>query len=199
MPNISKTYWMIAVNQENLEITRDHGFKIQGIDSRNRRKSVRITPEDRFIYYIEDQKGFAATATVTSEYFEEKTRVWKSHRSDELFSNRVKIKADVVLDPEDYIDAREIGPTLEYVKKWPAERWPLAFLGMLHILPQRDFNLLEEEIRKAGEAANKRRPPTPEKDVTSAAAANRRRQKKKALTTRRRRRATAKPASKPVR
>ena len=199
MPNMSKTYWMIVVNQENLEITRGHGFKVQGIDAHNRRKSVRITPEDRFIYYIEDRKGFAATASVTSEYFEEKTRVWKDHRSDELFSNRVKIKADVVLDPEDYIDAREIAPTLEYVKKWPAERWPLAFLGMLHILPQRDFNLLEEEIRKAGEAAKKRRPPTPEKYVTSAAAANRRRQQKKALTTRRRRRATAKPASKPVR
>ena len=196
---MSKTYWMIVVNQENLDITRSSGFKLLGIDSLNRRKSVRITPEDRLIYYVEDQKGFAATATVMPEYFEETTRLWRHHRKDELFSNRVKIKSDVVLNPEDYIDALEIAPTLEYVKKWPAERWPLAFFGMLHILPQRDFNLLEEEIRKAGEAAKKRKPSTPEKEVTSAAAASRRRQKKKALTTRRRRRAVSKTPSKQIR
>jgi hypothetical protein len=196
---MTKTYWMIVVDQENLDITRGAGFKVLGVDSRNRRKSVRITPEDRLLYYVEDKKGFAATATVTSEYFEESTRIWKDHRKEELFSNRVKIKSDVVLEPEDYIDAREIAPTLEYVKKWSAERWPLAFLGMLHIVPQRDFNLLEEEIRKAGEAAKKRRPATPTKKSISVAAANRRRQKKKALTTRRRRRALAKPATKSVR
>lgn len=198
--DMSKTYWMIVIDQENLDITRGNGFEVLGVDSHNRRKSVRITPEDRLIYYVADRKGFAATATVTSEYFEEMTRIWKDHRREELFSNRVKIKADVVLDPEDYIDAREIAPTLEYVKKWPAERWPLAFFGMLHIMPQRDFNLLEEEIRKAGEAAKKRKPPAPENAVTSAEAVSRHRQKKKALAARRRRRSTkAGPASKPLR
>lgn len=193
---MSKTYWMIVTDQENLDITRGNGFKVQGVDSRNRRKAVRITPEDRIIYYVEDKKGFAATATVTSEHFEERTRVWKHHRKDELFPNRVELSPDVVLSPEDYIDGREIAPTLEYVKKWPAELWPLAFFGMLHIMPQRDFNLLEEEIRKAGEAAEKRKPAQPEKEATSAAAAGRRRQKKRALTTRRRRRALSKTTAK---
>ena len=188
---------MVVLDQENMGITRENGFSVQGVDSRNRRKSVRITPEDRLLYYVEDKKGFAATATVTSEHFEEKTRVWKHHTRDELFPNRVEIKADLVLEPEDYIDAREIAPTLEYVKKWPAEHWPLAFFGMLHIVPQRDFNLLEDEIRKASEAAEKRRPVAPqEKDVTSAATANRRRQKRKSQTSRRRRRARSKTSTK---
>ncbi len=196
---MSKTYWMVVLDQQNLDITREKGFKIQGIDSRNRRKAVRITPEDRLLFYVEDQKGFAATATVTSEHFEQNTRIWKYYVKDELFPNRVKIKPDLLLEPDDYIDAREIAPTLEYVKKWPAEHWPLAFFGMLHIVPQRDFNLLEEEIRKASEAAEKRKPATPEKEVTSAAAASRRKQKKKTLTSRRRRRARVKATSKQVR
>lgn len=196
---MSKTYWMIVVDQENLDITRANGFTVQGVDSRNRRKSVRITPEDRLIYYLEDRKAFAATATVTSEHFEENTRIWKHHDRGELFPNRVRIKADIVLDPEDYIDAREIAPTLEYVKKWPAEHWPLAFFGMLHIMPQRDFNLLENEIHKADVASKKRRPPAPEKEVTSAATASRRRQKRKAQTSRRRRRARSRTVSRAAR
>lgn len=196
---MSKTYWMIVIDQDNLDITRGNGFKVLGVDSHNRRKAVRIAPEDRLVYYVQDRKGFAATATVASEHFEERTRLWKHHRKEELFPNRVMIKSDVVLSPEDYIDAREIAPTLEYVKKWPAELWPLAFFGMLHIMPQRDFNLLEEEIRKAGQAAEKRTPVMPEKEITSAAAASRRRQKKKALVTRRRRRAQSKTPPRPVR
>ena len=162
---MSKTYWMVVVDQENLEITRGLGFKVLGIDGRNRRKSVRLTPEDRLLFYVPDKKGFAATATVASEHFDETTRVWKHHEKNELFPNRVKMKADLVLDLEDYIDAREIAPTLEYVKKWPTEHWPLAFFGMLHIVPQRDFNLLEDEIRKVSIAAKKRKPVTPEKEV----------------------------------
>jgi hypothetical protein len=193
---MSKTYWMIVLDQENLEITRASGFNILGIDSRNRRKSVRITPEDRILYYVEDLKGFAATATVTSDHFEDNKRIWKHYRKDELFPNRVNVNPDIVLEPDDYVDARELAPTLEYVKKWPAEFWPLAFFGMLHIIPQRDFNLIEEEMRKASVAAAKRKPEVQEKDVTSAAAASRRRQKKREQTTRRRRRARSKTVSK---
>jgi predicted RNA-binding protein len=197
-PDMSKTYWMLVVDQENLDITRQNGFSVQGIDSRNRRKAVRMTPEDRIIYYVSDRKGFAATATVNSEHFEDHSRIWKHYRADEDFPNRVKISPDVILEPQDYIDARELAPTLEYLKKWPAELWDLAFFGMLHIMPQRDFNLLEEEIKKAGEAAKLRKPKEAAKPaaVPASAAANRRRQKKKAQIVRRRRRTRAKSGSK---
>src|SRR5690606_29973399 len=130
---MSKTYWMLVVDQENLDITRENGFSVQGVDSRNRRKAVRMTPEDRIIYYVSDFRGFAATATVTSEHFEDHSQIWKHHREDEDFPNRVSVSADVVLEPDDYVDARELAPTLEYLKKWPAELWELAFFGMLHI------------------------------------------------------------------
>ena len=35
------------------------------------------------------------------------------------------------------------------MKKWPPDLWPLAFFGMLHIIPQRDFNFIESELRRA--------------------------------------------------
>ena len=141
---------MLVTTQENLDITRAYGFSLQGIDTKNRRKAVRMSPEDRVLYYVSDRKSFAATATVTSESFEDHEPIWKHYRERETFPHRVKIDPDVVLDESAYVDGYQVGPTLEYVKKWPPHRWPLAFFGMLHIIPQRDFNFIEGELRRAG-------------------------------------------------
>ena len=141
---------MLVTTQENLDITRARGFSMQGVDTKNRKKAVRMGPEDRVLYYVSDKKGFAATATVTSESFEDDEPIWKHHREQEKFPYRVEIDADVVLDQANYVDGYQIGPTLEYVKKWAPDRWLLAFFGMLHIIPQRDFNFVEGELRRAG-------------------------------------------------
>lgn len=147
---MGKTYWMLVTTQENLDITRARGFSMQGVDTKNRKKAVRMGPEDRVLYYVSDKKGFAATATVTSDSFEDDERIWKHHRDKEVFPHRVELDADVVLDQPDYVDGYQVGPTLEYVKKWPPHLWPHAFYGMLHIIPQRDFNFVEAELRRAG-------------------------------------------------
>ena len=60
----------------------------------------------------------------------------------------IGIKTEILLDPEDYIDAYQIAPRLEYVKRWAPEDWPMAFQGNLHLLPKTDFYLLEDEMRK---------------------------------------------------
>jgi hypothetical protein len=143
---------MLVTTQKNLDITRARGFSMQGVDTKNRRKAVRMGPEDRVLYYVSDKKGFAATATVTSDSFEDHEPIWEHHREQETFPHRVEIEADVVVDQTDYIDGYQVGPTLEYVKKWSPDRWPQAFFGMLHIIPQRDFNFVEAElIRVSGE------------------------------------------------
>ena len=41
-----------------------------------------------------------------------------------------------------------LAPRLEYVKRWPPEDWPLAFFDRLHLLPQRDFRLIEGEMKR---------------------------------------------------
>ena len=146
---MGKTYWMLVTTQENLDITRERGFNMQGVDTKNRKKAVRMGPEDRVLYYVSDKKGFAASATVTSDSFEDDERIWKHHRDKETFPHRVELNPDVVLDESSYVDAFQVGPTMEYVKKWPPHLWPHAFYGMLHIIPQRDFNFVEAELRRA--------------------------------------------------
>ncbi len=145
---MGKTYWMLVTDQRNYEVTRQRGFAVQGVDSRNRRKAIRMASDDRLIYYLADRRAFAATSTVTSGHFESHERIWQHHRSREDFPHRVNARPDLVLDEDLWLDARQIGPTLEYVKKWAPEDWPLAFIGMLHIIPQRDFTYLEDEMRR---------------------------------------------------
>ena len=140
---------MVTISLENFHTTRSLDFTIQGMMSRQRRKAQSMEPGDRIVYYITGTQRFGATATVTSKCTEDHKQIWKSEGKADDFPWRVEIKADTALEDEQFLDAREIGPRMEYVRKWPPEDWPLAFQGHLHILPKSDFELLEQEMKKA--------------------------------------------------
>jgi len=146
---MGKTYWLLSSTEENFNATRKLEFSLQGVDTHQRRKAVRMAEEDRMIFFISDRKAFAASTTLISNHFEDHDRIWKTHREAEDFPHRVKMRADVVVQEEKWVDAMQIGPRLEYVRKWPPEMWPLALVGMLHIIPQRDFTMLEQELKRA--------------------------------------------------
>lgn len=143
-----RTYWMVASTLENFRITQSMGFTLQGLMSRQRRKAQRMEPGDRLVYYITGVQRFGATATVTSQCFEDHDPIWKSNGKPDDYPWRVNVEANAVLEDPSFLDAREIGPRMEYVKRWPPEYWPLAFQGNLHILPKSDFELLEQEMTK---------------------------------------------------
>ena len=69
-----------------------------------------------------------------------------------------------MLDEAQYIDARQLAPRLDYVRRWAPEDWYIAFAQTnLHLLPKRDFGLVEDEMRRLrGE-----RPRGPESTVAS--------------------------------
>ena len=143
-----KTYWMIATSLENFRISRDMNFAVQGMKSRERRKARRIEPGDRLLFYVTGIQGFGASATVTSKCFEDREPLWNVEGSAEDYPWRVNLEPTAVLAEEEFLDARELGPRLEYVRKWPPEYWLLAFQGNLHVLPKNDFELLEQEMQK---------------------------------------------------
>ena len=143
-----RNYWMLVLSQENYRITKEQGFTVQGLPSTLKRKVQRIEVGDRMLFYISGIQRFAAAATVTSAFFEEHTRLWGGHRPDEDYPYRVGIEPAVVLDEEEFIDAMQIAPRMDYVKKWIPEWWPLAFTGDLHLIPKKDFSLIEEELEK---------------------------------------------------
>lgn len=109
-----------------------------------------MEPDDRILFYVGGEvRKWTAIAVVKSKYFEDRTPIWESNGSrQELFPYRVKTSPSIVLDESDYIEARKLAPRLEYVKRWPPELWPLAFFDTLHLIPQRDYRLIEEEMKR---------------------------------------------------
>lgn len=145
---MANDFWMIVTSPDNFGRTREHGFSVQGIKSRHRKKAEKMQAGNRVLYYLTGVQSFAATATITGPYFEDHTPIWQS-KPGEDYPWRFPIEADIVVPPAQYLKAEKMLPELEWVKKWPAEHWHLAFQGNVHALPEGDFATIENALRIA--------------------------------------------------
>ena len=143
---MTTNYWMLVSSAENFEVSRSLGFTIQGMKSRHRKKAEKMQPGDKILYYLTGVQQFGGTATITSPYVEDHSPIWNSKKKGEDYPLRVQIKPDLILDPNQFIDAKDIVPQMEYVKRWPAEHWHLAFQGNVHLLSEGDFRLIEGQL-----------------------------------------------------
>ena len=145
------TNWIITGSVENFRATRDHRFTIQGLKSRHRRTAEKIRPGDRITWYITGIKALGATATVTSDYFEDHTPIWSTDNKKKTddYPFRFNIKPDITLDEEDFIDAEPVARQLRHVSKWPEANWTLAFQGNIRAVDDDDFAIIEDAIRDA--------------------------------------------------
>lgn len=140
---------MVVGSPDNFARTRERGFTMQGFKSRQRRKVVeQMQPGDHLVYYLTRVQAFGATARIESEGFEDHELIWQS-KPGEDYPWRVKISPDIVLDEGCWVPSDAVGPGLEYMKKWPAEHWKLAFQGNLHRIPDEDFDTLRRAIAAA--------------------------------------------------
>ena len=143
-------YWIVVGSEENMRIAETRGFDIFGFKSTRRTEASRMRPGDRLIFYLTKIMKFGGIAEVTSDYFEDHTKVFMSTKKPgEDYPFRVKVKPIIVLSPDQYLDVREIAPGLEFTKKWPPEHWRLAFQGNLHEVPESDYKLIEPLMRQA--------------------------------------------------
>jgi hypothetical protein len=104
---------------------------------------------DGMCWYVTGHQTFAATATLTSPFFESSERVWVSDGAPDTYPWRVRIKKERALAPEDGVAAASLVPKLEFVRKWPKASWRLAFQGNVHELPARDFALIARAVASA--------------------------------------------------
>ena len=143
---VGTNYWMFAETEENSSTTRELGFTLFGMSSKYKKRAQRMQPNDRVIFYIRQKMCWVASATVISKSYVDEELIWGDESTSGEYKHRVKLKPDHILNREEFIDGLLIGPSLEYVKRWSPEYWPLAFWEKLHLLPQKDFRLLENEI-----------------------------------------------------
>lgn len=144
--------WIIVGSPDNFAATRGLDFTIQGIKSRHRKKAEAMQPGDRIVWYITGQKAFAGYATITSEYYEDHTPIWKSRdpkKDAEDYPFRVRIQPELVLADDAFIPAEPVARRMTYVSKWPAANWTLAFQGNVHKIDDDDFDLIASALREA--------------------------------------------------
>lgn len=147
-PTTPRNYWMVAVRPEYYDKCVEQQFTLLGMGKSQRKRVQRMEIGDRVLFYVTVRMVLGAVATVSSTYFEDDTPTWPALEPDDNLAWRVQIKPDVVLDDAHIVDARLIAPRMQYVKKWAPEQWPLAFQGLLHLIPKQDFALIEDEMRK---------------------------------------------------
>jgi hypothetical protein len=141
-------YWIVVGSPDNFERTAEHGFTVQGLKSRHRRKAERMEKGDRLIWYITGDQAFAGSATIQGAYFEDHEPIWSSgKKKDEDYPWRVPISADVVLPRPEWVDAEGPARKMAHVAKWPAEHWRLAFQGNVHEISEQDFEIVLDALR----------------------------------------------------
>jgi len=104
--------------------------------------------QDTILFYVSTIRKWTGTASITSGYFEDYAPVWKPTTRGEQYPFRVNLSPEITLEEGQFIDALFLAPRLDYLKRWAPEDWPLAFADRLHLLPQRDFRLIETEMRR---------------------------------------------------
>ena len=148
MPN----YWMLVSSEDNFERSRSRGFEIAGMKSRHRKKAERVEPGDKVVFYLTKVQAFGGTAEVTSPFFDSDEEIWESGKKQELYPFRFEVRPEVACEPGDFLAVEPIRGKLQYLKKWPAEHWRLAFQGNVHSLPKKDYetilSLLKAHVKK---------------------------------------------------
>ena len=145
---MAKNYWMVVLTPENFKISKELGFTVHGLGRKYRKRVERMELDDLMLFYVSGLRKWAVTASIKSKKYEDHSPIWRAGRDGDKLPYRVKLSPNIVLEEEDYIDAGEVGPRLEYIKRWEPERWPLAFFDALHLLPQRDYRLIEGEMKR---------------------------------------------------
>ena len=142
--------WILTGSPDNFAATREQGFKLIGMKERRRRQAELFEPGDEIVFYLTVVQSFGGIVRVTSEMFEDRTKVWPGKPGNpDPYPWRFETEPLVVLDERQWIPAVELASELEHVGKWPIEHWHLAFQGQLRTVSDADAALLEQRIRAA--------------------------------------------------
>ncbi len=142
-----RNYWMFVETPENYALIRERGISMFWMGRKFKRRAERMAPDDKALFYVSGIRKWPAIATITSTYFEDRSPITDSDAaSGDKFPYRVNLSPEIELDEPDYIDALLLAPRLDYLRRWAPEYWPLAFFDRLHLLPQKDFRLIEGEM-----------------------------------------------------
>jgi predicted RNA-binding protein len=152
--------WILTGSLENFRINVERGFDVIGFKERRRNQAEEFEPGDEVFYYVTGVQAFGGIASVKSEMFEDRSRIWpgvkkgqKPSKKREEYPWRVEAEPVLILAEDEFVPAEELATELEHVRKWPTDHWHLAFQGQLRTIGEADAKLLHERLTSATAAA----------------------------------------------
>ncbi len=92
------TYWIVVGSEENMRIAESRGFDVFGFKSTRRVEVSKMKPGDKLIFYLTKIMKFGGLAEITSGYFEDHEKVFKSEKKPgEDYPFRVRAKPEIIL------------------------------------------------------------------------------------------------------
>jgi predicted RNA-binding protein len=159
MPQPAAKTWILTGSLDNLRVNVERGFDLIGFKERRRNQAADFEPGDEVIFYVTGIQAFGAIARVTSEMFEDRSKIWPGTKDGrapkggpDAYPWRVRAEPVLVLDEEDFVPAEELVDELEHAAKWPREHWHLAFQGQLRIISEADAKLLGDRLAEVASA-----------------------------------------------
>jgi hypothetical protein len=146
---IKKT-WILTESLDNHRATAETGFRRIGMKERRLRLAEQVQNGDLIIFYITVVQAFGGMVRVTSDMYEDRSKIWPGKRGDpDPYPWRFETEPVIVLDEEQFVPAEELAQKLEHVRKWPEKHWHLAFQGQLRTVSYGDAAVVERALRDA--------------------------------------------------
>jgi len=139
-------YWIVITSVPNFRYDREVlKFKTQGLPHRYRKSVQYMQKGDKVIYYILRLQKFGAIVNITGEYYEDNTKIWTD--VEEMWPSRRPSEPILVLQDNELIDAKNLVPNLTFIRN--KVYWGTYFQGSIRQIPEKDYHLIESEMRKA--------------------------------------------------
>jgi predicted RNA-binding protein len=146
----SPKIWVLTGSLDNFRATAEHDFRVIGMKERRRRLAEQVEKGDIIVFYVTGVQAFAGTVVVTSELYEDRSRIWPGKPgAPDPYPWRFKTAPVIILPEEDFVPAEELAQKLEHVRKWPAQHWHLAFQGQLRTISNEDASVIGHALRDA--------------------------------------------------
>ena len=146
--------WVLTGSPENYAATAARGHALIGMKERRRLMAEQMEPGDRIVLYLTRVMAFAAAIRLTGPMFEDRTPVWPGKPGKvDPYPWRFEAEPELVLEEDAWLPAETVKDELEWIRKWPAEHWKLAFQGQLRTVSDADAQVLLDAMRARSAAS----------------------------------------------
>jgi predicted RNA-binding protein len=140
--------WVLTGSLDNFRATAEREFRVIGLKERRRRLAEQVEKGDIIVFYVTGVQAFAGTVTVTSELYEDRSKIWPGKPgAPDPYPWRFETEPVIILPEEEFVPAEELAQQLEHVRKWPAEHWHLAFQGQLRTISNEDAAVIGRALK----------------------------------------------------